>query len=167
MSTRPLRNAALLIAFAGTVLIATSALASHYRLIHAAFVTDVEREALERAGIAHTKALLEWTATPTGRARLNAATGLPLERLEVLATQVDLLRVPGFGPTMVVPLQDAGIRTSADLARADSAALLKQLAVVTRGTELHHRLPADDTVRTWIAAARRLRPVLKGLPTPP
>ena len=136
------------------------AMASHYALVHADFVSAAERSALSRAGILDTEVLLGWLTTPKKRAWVERETGITLVRLEALATQCDLLRVPGFGPTMVGPLQKSGIRDSEDLAYADPQDLLDRLRVATRGTAQANRLPDISTVATWVAEARRLRPML-------
>lgn len=149
-------------AVATTTLVAVEgpALASHYALVHADFVSAAERRALSRAGILDTEVLLGWLVTPAKRAWVARETGIALDRLEALATQCDLLRVPGFGPNMVGPLQKSGIRDSEDLAYADPQDLLDRLRVATRGTALGKRLPDISTVSTWVSEARRLRPML-------
>jgi len=143
-----------------TVTAGTPAHASHYALVHADFVSAAERRALSRAGILDTEVPLGWLTTPKKRAWVERETGIALERLEAIATQCDLLRVPGFGPTMVGPLQKSGIRDSEALGWADPQELLERLRVATRGTALAKRLPDISTVAAWVTEARRLRPVL-------
>jgi hypothetical protein len=143
---------------------ATPAAASHYALEQVDFVTAAERFVLGRAGIFDTEVLLEWTATPSGRAWLVRVTGMEHQRLEALAGRCDLLRVTGIGPNILTVLVDAGIRDTRSLARARPAELLQRLRTAARGTPMATRLPAEDTLSAWIEEAIRLRPMLlKGM----
>lgn len=143
------------------------ALASHYRFSRIELVTPAEQRVLTRAGINDTRELLGWTASKRRRAWLAETTGLDYARLGILATQCDLLRVDGVGPSMVEALQKAGVQTTADLAHAGTAELLTRLQVATAGTALRYRLPGEDTLSVWIDHARHLRPLLEDLPAAP
>ncbi|PKN58640.1 MAG: hypothetical protein CVU56_04740 [Deltaproteobacteria bacterium HGW-Deltaproteobacteria-14] len=141
--------------------------ASHYRFSRIELVTRAEQRVLTRAGINDTRELLSWTASKRRRAWLAETTGLAYERLGTLATQCDLLRVDGVGPSMVEAFQQAGVRTTSDLAHAAPEELLTRLQAATAGTSLRYRLPTEDTLGTWIDYARHLRPLVEDLPPAP
>ncbi len=144
-------------------LAAGTAQASHYSFANISdpsFLTRDEQRQLGRAGILDTATLLKWTASAPRRRWLAQHTTLAPERLELLATQCDLLRIEGIGPSVLVVLQKAGIRDSRTLGRADATELLTHLRSAARGTAMAQKLPQTDTLATWIRTARRLRPVL-------
>lgn len=144
-----------------------SARASHYRFERIELLTKAEQRALARVGVQDTRALLARTQTLVDRVWLARATGITLERLTTLATQCDLLRVGGVGPTMVVAFQKAGVPESSALAQADAAELLSRLQVATTGTPMRARLPDTSILDVWIEAARRSPSRLRDLPTAP
>lgn len=169
MRTRPspLTTALFLATTLGAGALATTAAmpaarASHYAFARVDLVTALERKALSRAGIFDTNMLLAWTASADRRAWLADTTAISYERLSELATMCDLLRVEGIGPVMVGALQKAGLLDTQALADSLPQPVVDKLRVVTRGTSVAQRLPDPDTVRTWISAAKRLRPILEG-----
>lgn len=135
--------------------------ASHYALDKADFVTSGERRALARAGIFDTGVLLTWSAPADKRAWLARATGIPEARLDALARRCDLLRVRGIGPSITHTLTKAGAGDTRALGRRLPEELLKHMRQVTKGTPAHFRLPAEDTLASWIAEARLLRPIVE------
>lgn len=145
---------------------APPASASHYRFDRVELVTAAEARALRQNGIHDTRELLHWTARRRNRAWLAEASAIPYERLTALATQCDLLRIDGIGPTMVDALQKAAVIDTTELAYASPTALLERLRIVTRGTPMRQRLPDEDTLAVWIRDARRLAPVLEDVPRP-
>lgn len=157
-----------LLPLALTVLLAGPGLASasHYRFDRVELVTQGEQRALAHAGITDTRSLLGWTASRKRRVWLTRTTGLSYERLTALATQCDLLRIDGVGPSMVEALQKAAVQTTGDLARSQPPELLERLRKATAGTPLRYRLPTEDTLEMWIDNARHLRPLLEDIPAP-
>ena len=136
---------------------------SHYRLPAHGLVNDVELRALKGAGIQTTKALLSAAATRTQRARLVKATAIPRDRVVTLATQCDLLRVQGVGPTVVKLLQASGIRDTGALGRSEAEGLLGAMRKANGKERLIETLPDAKTVAFWIVQAKRLKPVLQDL----
>lgn len=148
-----------LAAAAGALLVVdvAPAEASHYRFEQIELVTPDERDALARAGVRDTRALLARAYNHAGRLRLVQATGLPYARIEALATQCDLLRIEGVGPSIMTVIQQAGVQDSRALAREVPEPLLDRLRVAARGTSMQSRMPDPDTLATWIRDARRSR----------
>jgi predicted flap endonuclease-1-like 5' DNA nuclease len=137
--------------------VGSSAMASHYSLAKVDFVTTKERKLLSRAGILDTQVLLEWLGDDKNRRWVSDQTGLDDERLRFLAARCDLLRIVGIGPTIAEALQKAEVLDTSDLARDNADDLLARLKVATRGSSMANKLPAEDTLDTWIRAAKRLR----------
>ncbi|MCA9514955.1 MAG: DUF4332 domain-containing protein [Myxococcales bacterium] len=154
---------AILVAFAAP----GAARASHYRFERIELLSKPEQKALARVGIHDTRALLARVQTLADRVWLSRATGLALERLTSLATQCDLLRLDGVGPTMMAAFQKAGVAESDALAHADPADLLSRLQAATAGTPMRSRLPDTGILATWIRAARRAPSGLRDIPTEP
>jgi len=140
------------------MLVGSSAMASHYSLTKVDFVTAKERKLLSRAGIFDTQVLLDWLGDDRNRRWVTEQTGLDDGRLRFLAARCDLLRIVGIGPTIAEALQKAEVLDTSDLARDNADDLLARLKVATRGSSMASKLPAEDTLDTWIRAAKRLRP---------
>jgi hypothetical protein len=140
---------------------ASAAWGSHYSLDKADFVSAPERKALARAGIFDTLVLFDWTAPRDKRDWLARATEIAPERLEALARRCDLLRIRGIGPSVTDSLTRAGAPDARALGRALAEPLLSRMRQVTKGTPAHFRLPAEDTLASWIAEARLLRPLIE------
>lgn len=139
------------------------ALASHYRLPIDALIGPEETAALRAEGVETTLALLARVSTVRGRAQLAAATSLTRERVDVLATQVDLLRVEGVGPSMVRVLQAAGVRHTGELAATDASALLARMEAANAREQIAPVLPREPSLHHWILQARRMPRLLEGI----
>ncbi|MCC6620470.1 MAG: DUF4332 domain-containing protein [Deltaproteobacteria bacterium] len=137
--------------------------AGHYRLPVDNLVTVDESNALSKAGIRTTLGLLDHVAPLDKRRALAAKSGLTFVRLSTLATQIDLLRVEGVGPSMVRLLQAAGIRHTRDLGAADAAGLREKMRVANGVHQISSVLPQEDVVRSWIESARGLPQILEGV----
>jgi len=148
------------------LLLSTSSLAAHaghYRLPVDSLVTIDESNALSKAGIQTTLALFDQAAPVSKRKALAAKSGLTYVRLSTLASQVDLLRVDGVGPSMVLLLQAAGVKHSRDLGMADPASLLEKMRAANGVHNISAVLPQHDVVRSWVTHARSLPQLLEGL----
>ena len=147
----------------GLVVGSGTARASHYRLSSFELVTETERAALTASGIETTRTLLDGVAFTKARESLSKATDIGKARLVELATQCDLLRVAGIGPTMVRVLQAAGVRETKDLSAQGAAGLLSKMQQANARVRVTEVLPGPDTLADWIAQARRLPRVLQGI----
>lgn len=142
---------------------ASSAFASHYRLPLNPLIGAEETAIFRKHDIQTTLRLLQLLAKPSGRKRVAKQTGLPIERLEVLASQVDLLRIEGVGPSMVLLLQAAGFRDTQALAKTNASELW---ALMKAANDTHHIagvVPREPGLHDWIMQARRLAPMVEGL----
>ncbi|MGM0578275.1 MAG: DUF4332 domain-containing protein [Myxococcota bacterium] len=145
------------------VLAPDEAAASHYRLPAAGLVTEAEHEALREADVDTTLALFEAAAKAEARRDLSRRTGLSYARMTELATQCDLLRVRGVGPTMVRLLQAAGVRHTTDLRKASPATLHERIIAANEAHGITEVLPGEDSLGDWIEQARGLPKVLEGV----
>jgi hypothetical protein len=153
----PFALASLLVLLA--LLAASSVSASHYRLAKGfELVTESERKALKRANIATTAQLLKATAKKRGRRALAKSTKLPVKRLKELATQCDLLRIKGLGPSAVRLLQAARVKDVTALKRTQAQTLHNTLQTL-KSTRV---VPTAAELAEWIAQAKTLRRVLEG-----
>lgn len=137
--------------------------AGHYRLPVDNLVTIDESQALSKAGIQTTLSLLDHVAPVAKRKALAAKSGLTYVRLSTLATQIDLLRVEGVGPSMVLLLQAAGIKHTRDLGAADPAGLREKMRVANDVHNVSPVLPQEDVVRSWVTHARGLPQIIEGV----
>lgn len=163
MHRRALAGAMTCLVVGGWLLAGDAARASHYRLPAAGLVTKAETKSLSSAGVGTTKALLDGTAKVRSRRRLAKKTRISYARLTELATQCDLLRVAGLGPTMVRLLQASGIRHSGTLRQARASGLRGKMAAANQVHKIADVLPAVESIQAWINSARGLRKLLEGV----
>lgn len=158
-----LRFAALTIV-AGGVCAPLVAQAGHYRLPIADFISGEESTQLLKAGVQTTLGLLERVGTPAQRQRLAEVSGLPAQRIEALAGQVDLLRIEGIGPSMVRLLLATGVRHAGALSTESTGALHARMVAANAAQRIAPVTPSERLVAAWVAAAGRLPRVIEGLP---
>lgn len=142
---------------------AATALASHYRLPAGGLVSDAEQRALAEAHVETTKALLDATAAQKDRRALAKSTSISYARLTELATQCDLLRIRGVGPSVVRLLQAAGTRHAAALRQALPESLETKIKAANAIHGIMEVLPDIASLADWIAQARELPKVLEGV----
>jgi predicted flap endonuclease-1-like 5' DNA nuclease len=136
--------------------------ASHYavadvpRLVPAA---DVAK--LQKAGVETTEQLLDKAAKAKDRKALAKASGLAPGALLDLARRCDLLRVKGVGSEMVLLLEAAGVKTTADLAKAQAAALLATATSANGTKKITEKMPTEPQLADWIGQAQKLPQVLE------
>ena len=137
--------------------------ASHYRLGTVGLLYAKEVRQLSAAGIHTTKELLDGAATSRQRARLARKTKIKTLRITLLATQCDLLRIDGVGPTMVRLFQASGYQHTASLRRKTPQAVWKNLVAANQVHRILPQPPAKALVGKWVRAAAASAVVLKGV----
>lgn len=140
-----------------------AASASHYRLPAAGLVSGEETKSLNAANVHTTVDLLERTASVKDRKKLVRQTRISFVRLTELATQCDLLRIKGVGPSMVRLLQAAGVRHTMALKAASAGALMGRLEAANNSHRITEVLPDVTQVAAWIASAKGLEARLEGI----
>jgi predicted flap endonuclease-1-like 5' DNA nuclease len=142
---------------------APSAWASHYRLSATGLTDDAETKALAAQELHTTVQLLERTAAVKDRRALGQASGVSFARLTELATQCDLLRVNGVGPSVVRLLQAAGVHHVLQLKAAKADALHAKLEATNQAHKIMDVLPPKELLQSWIDQAQRLPKKLEGV----
>jgi predicted flap endonuclease-1-like 5' DNA nuclease len=144
------------------VLAAGVAHASHYavadvpRLIPAG---DVDK--LHKAGVETTEQLLDKAAKAKDRKTLAKGSGLTPAVLLDLARHCDLLRIKGVGSEMVLLLEAAGVKGTADLAKREAAALMGAVTTANQSKKITEKPPTEPQLGDWIGQAQKLPQVLE------
>ena len=112
---------------------------------------------LRAVGIATTDDLLMAGASESGRSKVETMTGISGTQILKWVNHVDLMRIPGVGSEYSDLLEAAGVDSPAELARRNAANLaetFQELDAARPNTV--RRVPSQDTVEEWIAAAKGL-----------
>ena len=116
---------------------------------------------LEAAGVATTSDLIERGATASGRASLEAATGISGTLLLEWVNHADLMRLDGVGSEYADLLEAAGVDSAAELAQRSAANLattFQELDAARPNTV--RQVPSEATIAGWIAQAARMDKVV-------
>jgi predicted flap endonuclease-1-like 5' DNA nuclease len=148
--------ALLLSVFAG------AAQASHYALADVPrLVTPGQVEKLKKANVNTTEELLNKAATAKDRKALAKASGLSASDLMTLAKRCDLLRIKGVGSEMVLLMEAAGIKSTADLAKQDPAKLMTAVDAANKTSKITEKPPTEPQLADWIDQAKKLPQVVE------
>jgi predicted flap endonuclease-1-like 5' DNA nuclease len=158
-----MRYATRTFAFALSLLAASSvAQASHYAITEVPrLITSADAEKLKKAGITTTEELFDKAAKSTDRKALAKASGIKAPALMALAMRADLLRVKGVGTEMVLLLEAAGVKSTAELAKKDAAALTTAVTTANGSKKITEKLPSQVQLEDWIDQAKKLPQVLE------
>ena len=156
------RYAACSILLLAAALTAGAARASHYALPDVPrLITPAQVDKLHKAGIETTEQLLDKAARGKGRKALAKASGLSGTELLGLAQRCDLLRIKGVGPEMVLLLEAAGVKSTADLAKRDAAGLTAAVTGANQGNKISENPPTEPQLADWIEQAKKLPQILE------
>jgi len=156
-----LRLLPLALALAVAVGYAGTARASHYAIADVPrLITPAQVEKLHKAGIETTEQLLEKAAKPKDRKALAKATGLPATELADLARRCDLLRIKGVGSEMVLLLEAAGVKTTAEMAKRDAPGLTAATMSANKDKKITEKPPTEPQLADWIDQAKKLPQIL-------
>jgi predicted flap endonuclease-1-like 5' DNA nuclease len=160
--TSVLASAFLLTVTLVIMLVSGAARASYYavadvpRIIPAA---DVDK--LHKAGIETTEQLLDKGAKTKDRKALAKAADLKPAALLDLVRRCDLLRIKGVGSEMVLLLEAAGVKTTAELAKRQAGPLTEGMLKVNQTKKITEKPPTEPQLRDWIGQAQKLPQVLE------
>jgi predicted flap endonuclease-1-like 5' DNA nuclease len=153
---------AALIALSLMLLVGRAAQASHYAIGEVPrLITPTEAQKLEKAGVKTTEELLDKAAKTKDRKALARSSGLAAPALLNLARRCDLLRIKGIGSEMVLLLEASGVKTTAELAKKDVAALSAAVASANQAKKISEKPPADPQLQYWIEEAKKMPVVLE------
>lgn len=146
----------------GLMTAAGAARASHYAVADVPrIITPQQVEKLHKGKIETTEQLLDKAAKPKERTALAKATGLKPAELLDLARRCDLLRIKGVGSEMVLLLEAAGVRSTADLVTKDPATLAAAMETANKKTKISEKPPNEAQLADWIAQAKKLPQVVE------
>jgi predicted flap endonuclease-1-like 5' DNA nuclease len=141
---------------------AGTAVASHYAVADVPrLITAAESEKLHKAGVNTTEELLDKAGTSKNRKALAKASGLSSGALLDLARRCDLLRIKGVGPEMVLLFEAAGVKTTAELAKKEPAALTAEVGTANQSKKISEKPPTEPQLQHWIDEAKKLPVVLE------
>ena len=128
-----------------------TALASHYAVGDVpTLISAADAEKLKKGGVSTTEEML------------TKAAGLPAATVLTIANRCDLLRVKGIGPEMVLLLEAAGVKTTAELAKKEPAALTTAADTANKAKKITEKPPTEPQFKDWIDQAKALPPVIEG-----
>jgi len=140
-----------------------SARASHYAVGDVpTLITASDAEKLKKGGIATTEEMLLKAAKPKDRKALAKASGLPPASIMAIARRCDLLRIKGVGPEMVLLLEAASVKTSADLAKQGAPGLTAAADQANKTKKITEKPPTEPQFQDWIDQAKALPAVIEG-----
>ncbi len=117
---------------------------------------------LAKAGVTTTEGLLAAGASPSGRAALEASTGIAHALILEWVNHVDLMRIKGVASEFSDLLEAAGVDSPAELANRNAANLAVTVAeVVAARPGIVRRAPGETEIAGWIAQAKDLPKVVE------
>jgi hypothetical protein len=144
------------------LLLSSPARASHYAVADVPrLVPPADVDKLHKAGVETTEQLLDKAATGKDRKALAKASGLKPGALLDLARRCDLLRLKGVGSEMVLLLEAAGVKTTAELGKLTAPGLMESITKANQAKKITEKPPTEPQVGDWIAQAQKLPQVLQ------
>jgi predicted flap endonuclease-1-like 5' DNA nuclease len=144
-------------------LLAGSAAASHYAVGDVpSLISAGDAAKLTKAGVSTTEELLQKAAKAKDRKALAKASGLSASTVSTMVRRCDLLRIKGIGPEMVLLLEAAGVKASADLAKQQAPALTTATTDANKSKKITEKPPSEPQFQDWIDQAKQLPVVIDG-----
>jgi uncharacterized membrane protein/predicted flap endonuclease-1-like 5' DNA nuclease len=119
-------------------------------------LSEDEANKLYDTGVHKPSVLMEYGATPAGRAALVEETGLSRESTLRAIKRVDLMRIRGVGVKYAGLLLAAGVDTVPELAQRNPVHLRAKMGEVNALESMVGELPAEATVGDWVDQAKTL-----------
>jgi hypothetical protein len=142
---------------------AGAARASHYAVADIPrLITPPQVEKLHKGNVETTEQLLDKGAKSKDRKALAKATGLKGPELLELVRRCDLLRIKGVGSEMVLLLEAAGVKSTADLVTKEAGALTAAMEAANKTAKISEKPPTEPQLADWIAQAKKLPQVVEG-----
>ncbi len=136
--------------------------ASHYAVADVPrLITPAQVEKLHKGKIETTEQLLDQGAKSKDRKTLAKSTGLKGPELLDLVLRCDLLRIKGVGSEMVLLLEAAGVKSTADLAGKEAGALTAATESANKKSKISEKPPTEPQLSDWIGQAKKLPQVVE------
>jgi predicted flap endonuclease-1-like 5' DNA nuclease len=137
--------------------------ASHYALADVPrLVKPADADKLKKASVSTTEELLDKAGKTKDRKALAKSSGLPAADLLTLVKRCDLLRIKGVGTEMVLLLEAAGVKSTAELAKQDAPKLLTAVTNANKTAKITEKPPTEPQLADWIDQAKKLPQVVEG-----
>jgi predicted flap endonuclease-1-like 5' DNA nuclease len=111
---------------------------------------------LKDAGFKTTDDLLKAGATPAGRKKIAASTGVSEKRILRWVNLADLFRIKGIGEEYSDLLEAAGVDTVPELAQRNPENLHQKTEEINAKKKLVRRTPSLTELTDWIKQAKKL-----------
>ena len=111
---------------------------------------------LKDAGFSTTEDLLKAGATPAGRKKIAADTGVSEKKILRWVNMADLFRVKGVGEEYSDLLEAAGVDTVPELAQRNPENLLQKIEEINAKKKLVRKVPSLTETTDWIKQAKKL-----------
>ena len=115
---------------------------------------------LKKVGITQTKHLLDRGASKKGRRELAKESGLKETQIPKWTNMADLMRIRGVGEEYSELLEAAGVDTVKELRNRNSDNLQEAMAAKNAKKKLVRQLPGPKQVKSWVAHAKKLKPMM-------
>jgi predicted flap endonuclease-1-like 5' DNA nuclease len=136
--------------------------ASHYAVADVPrLITPPQVEKLHKGKVETTEQLLDKGAKSKDRKALGKATGLKAPELLDLVHRCDLLRIKGVGSEMVLLLEAAGVKSTADLVSKEAGPLTTAMEAANKTAKISEKPPTEPQLADWIAQAKKLPQVVE------
>jgi predicted flap endonuclease-1-like 5' DNA nuclease len=136
--------------------------ASHYAVVDVPrLITPGQVEKLKKANVSTTEELLTKSASTKDRKALAKASGLSAADLLALAKRCDLLRIKGVGSEMVLLMEAAGVKSTADLAKQEPAKFMTAVDSANKKAKISEKPPTEPQLADWIDQAKKLPQVVE------
>jgi len=134
---------------------------ANYKISDIEGIGTVYQEKLKTAKVKSVNALLKTGCTRQGRKELAQTTGIDESLILKWVNMADLYRVKGIGSEYSELLEKAGVDTVKELRTRKADNLhAKMIEVNSMGRPLVRQLPGLKTVKSWISAANKLKPMV-------
>ena len=111
---------------------------------------------IEAEGIKTVEALLDACATPAGRNKLAAATGLNEKDILTWTNRADLARVKGIATQNADLLEAAGVDTVPELAQRNPENLHASILAENNKNRIVSKMASLNQVKDWVVQAKQL-----------
>ena len=132
-----------------------------YSIIEIEGIGPTFTKKLKKAGIHTTDALLKQAADKKGRKAVAAETGIDEAKVLKWTNMADLMRIKGVGEEYSELLEAAGVDTVKELRNRNAKNLAVAMAEANSGKKkLVRVLPGEKKVTSWVAQAKKLKPMM-------
>lgn len=111
---------------------------------------------LHEAGVKNIEDLLAQGATPAGRAKIEADSGIAHAHILKWVNHADLFRIHGVAGQHAELLEASGVDTVVELSKRNAEHLAAKLHEVNETKHLVRHVPGEAEVEKWIAEAKAL-----------